>query len=58
MIMTMHSAKRKKLKAAGWELGAGDPCVSIDLLMKSLLALGAPPKEVAKAISLSTSHAA
>jgi ribosome-binding protein aMBF1 (putative translation factor) len=40
------------------KMEAGDPSVSIDLLMKSLLALGASPKEVAKAISLSTSHAA
>jgi hypothetical protein len=30
---------------------AGDPSVSIDLLVKSLLALGASPKELAKAIS-------
>lgn len=29
----------------------GDPSVSIDLLIKSLLALGASPKELAKAIT-------
>ncbi len=33
------------------KMEAGDPSVSIDLLMKSLLALGASPKEVAKVIS-------
>ena len=33
------------------KMEAGDPSVSIDLLVKSLLALGASPKELAKAIS-------
>ncbi|NKB32607.1 MAG: helix-turn-helix domain-containing protein [Pseudomonadales bacterium] len=33
------------------KMEAGDPSVSIDLLIKSLLALGASPKELAKAIS-------
>ncbi|MEX2488343.1 MAG: helix-turn-helix transcriptional regulator [Pseudomonadales bacterium] len=33
------------------KMESGDPSVSIDLLMKSLLALGASPDEVAKAIS-------
>ena len=33
------------------KMEAGDPSVSIDLLVKSLLALGATPKEVAKAIA-------
>lgn len=33
------------------KMEAGDPSVSIDLLLKSLLALGASPKELAKAIS-------
>lgn len=33
------------------KMEAADPSVSIDLLVKSLLALGASPKEVAKAIS-------
>jgi DNA-binding XRE family transcriptional regulator len=33
------------------KMEAGDPSVSIDLLMKSLLALGASKKEVAKVIS-------
>ena len=35
------------------KMEAGDPSVSIDLLMKSLLALGASPKEVAKTIASS-----
>ena len=33
------------------KMEAGDPSVSIDLLMKSLLALGASKKEVARVIS-------
>jgi DNA-binding XRE family transcriptional regulator len=33
------------------KMEAGDPSVSIDLLMKSLLALGASPKQLAKTIS-------
>jgi DNA-binding XRE family transcriptional regulator len=33
------------------KMEAGDPSVSIDLLMKSLLALGASKKDVAKVIS-------
>ena len=33
------------------KMEAGDPSVSIDLLIKSLLALGASPKDLAKAIS-------
>ena len=33
------------------KMEAGDPSVSLDLLVKSLLALGASPKELAKAIS-------
>ena len=33
------------------KMEAGDPSVSIDLLVKSLLALGVSPKELAKAIS-------
>ena len=33
------------------KMEAGDPSVSIDLLMKSLLALGASPEEVARVIS-------
>ena len=33
------------------KMEAGDPSVSIDLLVKSLFALGASPKELAKAIS-------
>jgi DNA-binding XRE family transcriptional regulator len=39
------------------KMEAGDPSVSIDLLMKSLLALGASPKELARAIS-ATAHPA
>lgn len=33
------------------KMEAGDPSVSIDLLIRSLLALGASPKELAKAIA-------
>lgn len=33
------------------KMEAGDPSVSIDLLVKSLLALGASPKDLAKAIA-------
>lgn len=33
------------------KMEAGDPSVSIDLLIKSLLALGASPKDLAKAIT-------
>jgi len=35
------------------KMEAGDPGVSIDLLMKSLMALGASPKELAKTIAAS-----
>lgn len=38
------------------KMEAGDPSVSIDLLMKSLLALGASPKQLGKTIS--TTHGA
>ncbi|HTR00064.1 MAG TPA: helix-turn-helix transcriptional regulator [Candidatus Acidoferrum sp.] len=34
------------------KMEAGDPSVSVDLLMWSLLALGATPKEVAKALNV------
>lgn len=33
------------------KMEAGDPSVTIDLLMRSLLALGASPKQLAKAIA-------
>lgn len=33
------------------KMEAGDPSVSIDLLVKSLIALGASPKDLAKAIA-------
>ncbi|MEX2488729.1 MAG: helix-turn-helix transcriptional regulator, partial [Pseudomonadales bacterium] len=33
------------------KMEAGDPTVSIDLLVKSLIALGASPKDLAKAIT-------
>jgi DNA-binding XRE family transcriptional regulator len=36
------------------KMEAGDPSVSIDLLMKSLLALGASPKELARTISMTS----
>jgi hypothetical protein len=49
----IHSSQSRVAK-----MEAGDPSVSMDLIMKSLLALGASPKDVAKAISSGTSHAA
>jgi len=49
----IHSSQSRIAK-----MEAGDPSVSIDLIMKSLLALGASPKDVAKAIASATSHAA
>mgnify|MGYP005862376217 CR=1 FL=1 len=49
----VHSSQSRIAK-----MEAGDPSVSIDLIMKSLLALGASPKDVAKAISSGASHAA
>ena len=42
----VHSSQSRIAK-----MEAGDPSVSIDLIMKSLLALGASPRDVAKAIS-------
>jgi len=42
----VHSSQSRIAK-----MEAGDPGVSIDLIMKSLLALGASRKDVAKAIS-------
>ena len=49
----IHSSQSRIAK-----MEAGDPSVSIDLIMKSLLALGASPKDVAKTISSGASHAA
>lgn len=49
----VHSSQSRVAK-----MESGDPSVSIDLLMKSLLALGASPKEVAKALSASKPRAA
>ncbi|MEX2515621.1 MAG: helix-turn-helix transcriptional regulator [Gammaproteobacteria bacterium] len=49
----VHSSQSRIAK-----MEAGDPSVSIDLIMKSLLALGASPKDVAKAITSDTSQAA
>lgn len=40
------------------KMEAGDPSVSIDLLMKSLLALGSSPEDVAKVISSGKPRAA
>lgn len=40
------------------KMESGDPSVSIDLLMKSLFALGASPEEVAKTISSGDSQTA
>lgn len=47
----VHSSQSRIAK-----MEAGDPSVSIDLIMKSLLALGASPKDLAKAISSRTSQ--
>ncbi len=49
----IHSSQSRVAK-----MEAGDPSVSMDLIMKSLLALGASPKDVGKAISSGTSHVA
>lgn len=49
----VHSSQSRIAK-----MEAGDPSVSIDLIMKSLLALGATPKDVARTISSGTSRAA
>ncbi len=49
----IHSSQSRVAK-----MEAGDPSVSMDLIMKSLLALGASPKDVAKAISSGTSRVA
>jgi DNA-binding XRE family transcriptional regulator len=37
------------------KMEAGDPSVSIDLLVRSLLSLGATPKDIAEAIATSSS---
>lgn len=47
----VHSSQSRIAK-----MEAGDPSVSIDLIMKSLFALGASRKDVAKAISTGASH--
>lgn len=49
----VHSSQSRIAK-----MEAGDPSVSIDLIIKSLLALDASPKGVAKAISAGEPHAA
>ena len=49
----VHSSQSRIAK-----MEAGDPSVSIDLIMKSLLALGASPKDVDRAISTGASRAA
>ncbi|MFN3713844.1 MAG: helix-turn-helix transcriptional regulator [Alcanivoracaceae bacterium] len=49
----VHSSQSRIAK-----MEAGDPSVSIDLIMKSLLVLGASPEDIAKAISSGASHAA
>lgn len=46
----VHSSQSRIAK-----METGHPSVSIDLIMKSLLALGASPKDVAKTISSGTS---
>jgi len=40
------------------ENGASDPAVSLDLLVRALLAAGAKKKDIAKAIAMSESRAA
>ncbi|MES3007557.1 MAG: helix-turn-helix transcriptional regulator [Pseudomonadota bacterium] len=49
----VHSSQSRIAK-----MEAGDPSVSIDLIVKSLLALGASTQDVANAISSATSRAA
>ena len=49
----VHSSQSRIAK-----MEAGDPSVSIDLIMKSLLVLGASPKDVAKTISSGAPQAA
>lgn len=48
------AAKIESSQSRVAKMETGDPSVSIDLLMKSLLALGASKKEVAKVISSSS----
>lgn len=48
----VHSSQSRIAK-----MEAGDPSVSIDLIMKSLFALGASRKDVAKTISAGAPHA-
>ena len=45
-----RAVKSRQSRIAKME--AGDPSVSIDLLLKSLLALGASPKQLGKTISI------
>ena len=40
------------------KMEAGDPSVSLDLLVKTLLALGATQKEIARSIATTSVHAA
>jgi len=49
----VHSSQSRVAK-----MEAGDPSVSIDLLVKSLLALGVSKKELGRSISETTSSAA
>lgn len=58
-LSQMELAKRvKSSQSRIAKMEAGDPSVSIDLLVKSLLALGASPEEVAQAIYSGDSRAA
>ena len=40
------------------KMEAGDPSVSIDLILRSLLSLGASARDIARAIASATPHAA
>jgi hypothetical protein len=52
----MNPEKKARLTRAGWT--AGDRSVSIDLLVRSLLAIGADPGEIAKLIKRADSKRA
>lgn len=59
----MKNSKKKKLQAAGWHAGtvaqfldlspeeAADPSVTVDLLVRALLSLGASRKELGRVIA-------
>ena len=53
LAQTMGSSQSRVAK-----MEAGDPTVSVDLMLKGLLALGADRRQIAKALSSSTKAAA